>query len=198
MTNKRQASQQISNWLTQIVSEVPEPRLTGNPSEEAYVRQMIKHSAWKSSTVSAALAIPGGVTGLISALPDMAMVWRIQSQLISNIAAAHGKSTLVTREQMMWCMFRQFAVGMLKEVIVQQGSQFLVKRASDKVVKSVVGKIGQGVVRAQSTRLVGKVVPVLGSVSAGALTYYDTMRVGRNANRLYSSEVILLPPANEE
>ncbi len=193
MSKKNLATQSVSGLLTQVISQVPEPRLSGSPSDEDYIRKLIKHSALKSSSVSAALAVPGGVVGLVSALPDIAMVWRIQSQLISNIAAAHGKSAQVTREQMLWCMFRQMAVGVMKEVIVQQGSQYLVRTMSDKALKSILGKVGHGIVRSQGSRAMGKVVPLLGSVSAGALTYYDTWRVGRNAHRLYSGELILLP-----
>lgn len=195
---KIDAASQVSDWIARIISEIPEPRLEGKPSEEIYVRKIIKNSALKSSSVSAALAIPGGVMGFVSVLPDIATVWRIQSQMISDIAAAHGKSSLVTREQMLWCMFRQVAVGLMKEYIVQEGTKFVVKKGSEQALKGILGKVAHGVVKTQGAKSLSKVVPVLGSVSAGALTYYDTWRVGKNAHELYSRQIILLPESAGE
>ncbi len=189
--------QVISNWLAKALSEVPEPKLLGKPNDEVYLKKIIKHSALKSSSVSATLALPGGVLGYLSMIPDMAVVWQIQSQLISNIAAAYGKHSLVTREQMLWCMFRQIGVGALKEVIVQQGSQYIVKQIGPKLKKQILEKIGYNVLKASGGKAFSRIVPLVGTVSAGALTYYDTWRVGKNAMEFYSRDVILLPEHSE-
>jgi hypothetical protein len=66
-----------------------------------------------------------------------------------------------------------------------------------KVFENTLQKVGLGLVTRQGTRMAGKIIPVLGSVSAGALSYYDTMRVGRNAVSLYTKEIKLLPEATD-
>lgn len=195
---KKLSPHTFANWLAKAISEVPEPKLIGKPNDEVYLKKIIKHSALKSSSVSASLALPGGLWGYVSMIPDMAVVWQIQSQLISNIAAAHGKHHLVTREQMLWCMFRQIGVGALKEVIVQQGSQYIVKQMGPKLKKQILEKIGYNVLKASGGKAFGRIVPLVGTVSAGALTYYDTWRVGKNAMEFYSRDVILLPEPKDK
>ena len=182
--------------LFEVLTDIPEPKLNGRPSDEIFVKGLIRQSAVKSSSVSAALSIPGGVAGLLSVVPDVMTVWRIQAQMISNIAAAYGKNSLLTREQMLWCMFRQVGVGLVKELVIQQGGRFLVQHYGKKNLAELIRKLGLKLAHQQASRMAGRVLPVVGSLSAGALTYYDTHRVGKNAIRLYSREVILLPPAH--
>ncbi len=198
MKKKKTPTDLIVNKLYDLLSQVPEAKFSGKPSDPVFVKQIVRRHAVQASSVSAALSIPGGVVGLLSVIPDVAAVWRIQAQMIANVAAAHGKEALVTREQMIWCMFRQMAFGMAKELIVQQGSRYLVKQVQPKMIQKIAEKIGHGIVKGQGAKLISKAVPLVGSVSSGALTYYDTMRVGKNARELYSKEVILLGPKTSE
>ncbi|MEQ9262097.1 MAG: hypothetical protein RLP14_02940 [Owenweeksia sp.] len=185
----------IVDRLYDVITHIPEPRLKGKPSDEVFVKGLIRQSSIKSSSVSAALSVPGGVVGVLSVIPDVMTVWRIQAQMISNVAAAYGKNSLLTREQMLWCMFRQVGVGLVKELVVQQGGRYLVKHYGKKNLTDLIHKLGVKIAHNQASRWAGRIIPVVGSVSAGALTYYDTKRVGKNAMQLYSKDVILLPPA---
>ncbi len=185
-----------TNKVYELVTNVPEPKLAGKPSDEVFVKSLIRQSAVKSSSVSAALSIPGGVAGVLSVLPDVYSVWRIQAQMISNIAAAYGKNNLLSREQMLWCMFRQMGVGLIKELVIQQGGRYLVQHYGKKNLLSLIQKLGVKIAHQQSARMAGRVLPVIGSLSAGALTYYDTQRVGKNAMQLYSRDILFLPPAS--
>ncbi|MGB0178381.1 MAG: hypothetical protein ACPF9D_14540 [Owenweeksia sp.] len=188
----------IVQRLYEVLTHIPEPKLNGKPSDEAFVKGLIRQSAIKSSSVSAALSVPGGVAGILSVVPDVMTVWRIQAQMISNIAAAYGKNSLLTREQMLWCMFRQVGVGLVKELVVQQGGRYLVQHYGKKSMAELVRKLGISIAHNQASRWAGRIIPVVGSVSAGALTYYDTNRVGKNAMQLYSKDVILLPPPSHQ
>lgn len=184
----------VVEQLFDSLSEPPRPSFSrpGSPEE---VNKMIRKTAVQTSSISAALAIPGGITGVVTVLPEIASIWKLQAQMISNIAASEGKNYLLTREQMLWCMFRQMGYGIIKEYVFQKGGVYIVKRMQHKVFENTLQKVGLGLVTRQGTRMAGKIIPVLGSVSAGALSYYDTIRVGRNAVNLYTKEIKLLPEA---
>lgn len=194
---KKISTEAVTNWIVQSIAKIPEPKINDIPSDEVYIKKLIKHSALKSSSVSAVLSIPGGVAGILSVLPDMAAVWRLQSQMVSNIAAAYGKHSQVNSNQMLWCLFRQFGVGVLKEVVVQKGSNYLIRQIGPKVKQQILQTVGQNIVKAQGTKIFSKAIPLVGSVSAGALTYYDTWRVGKNAMEFYSKELIPLPSGKD-
>jgi hypothetical protein len=49
-----------------------------------------------------------GQLGLLTVLPDLVAMWRIQSQLVSDIAAVYGKTANLGREHMLWCLFKHF------------------------------------------------------------------------------------------
>ncbi|MDZ7849212.1 MAG: hypothetical protein U5L96_22215 [Owenweeksia sp.] len=182
---------QIVTRLSHSLSEPPKPNLR-LPGAKPMAHRLIRNTALQTSSISAALAIPGGVTGLVTVLPEVASIWRLQAQLISNIAALHGKNSLVTREQMLWCMFRQMGYGVLKEYVIQQGGVYVVKKMQGQALDIFLHKIGLSLATRQGSRLAGKIIPVVGSVSAGALSYYDTRKVGQNALQLYSKEIRLL------
>lgn len=192
MKKSRPIPARLAEQLFDNLSEPPRPNFSSSSTAEE-VQKMIRKTAVQTSSISAALAIPGGVTGLVTVLPEIASIWKLQAQMISNVAAAEGKNYLLTREQMLWCMFRQMGYGIVKEYVFQRGGVYVVKRMQHKVFERALHKVGLGMVTRQGTRMAGKIIPVLGSVSAGALSYYDTMRVGRNAVKLYSSEIYLLP-----
>lgn len=188
-----------SNWLQQLalslqqaVGEPPTATLAPGTSKEA-IPGLIKKASAQTASISATLALPGGFTGLLTMAPEIYSIWRIQAQLIANIAYIHGKASLVTREQMLWCMFRQVGYGVVKEFVFQRGSVFVVKKMQDATFQQALQKLGLAMLSKQSVRFAGKIIPLLGSVSAGTLSYYDTKRTAVRAMKLYSSPMINEP-----
>lgn len=190
-------SQLISNQLIELLTNIPEPTVSAQADlDEIRMQRMIRNTSLQTSSISAALSIPGGITGLVTVLPEVVAIWRLQSQLVSNIASMYGQSHIVTKEQMLWCMFRQMGFGLFKEFVIQQGGVYLVKQMSDKAFTAALRKLSHGLLTRQGTRVAGRVIPVIGSVSAGALSYYDTFRVGKNAKKLYHKPIEILPANN--
>lgn len=181
--------EQITLSLQQTLGEPPSATLAPGTSPEA-MPALVKKASAQTASISATLALPGGLTGVLTLVPEIYSIWRIQAQLISNIAYINGKATLVSREQMLWCMFRQMGYGLVKEFVFQRGSVFVVKKMQDQAFQKALQKLGLAMLSKQSVRFAGKIIPLLGSVSAGTLSYYDTRRTAQRAIELYSSPMI--------
>ena len=160
----------------------PVPLEPDNSSLQSYVRK----TAIKSASLSAALAVPGGVTGLITMLPEIAGIWRLQAQMVGSIANAYGYEKSLSREQMIWCMFKQFGYGVVSKYVFQKGGTYVFKQMNSQAFQGAAHLIGKRLVTQQGSKAASRIIPLAGSVASGALSYRDTQRVGKNALRLYS------------
>jgi hypothetical protein len=117
----------------------------------------------------------------LTSIPDIAAIWRIQAQLVSDIAMTYGKFALLSREAMVWCLFRHSAAQLLRDVAVRTGSRIVVQKLSMAALEALLRKIGLKI----STRFVGRAalraIPILGAIGNGAYSYYDTCEVGKTA-----------------
>lgn len=173
--------ERVSSILFDLITDIPESlhEHVSNPDEK--VVKLTQKAALKASTVSATLSIPAGFTGILTSIPDIAAVWRIQAQLVSDIAATYGKLSLLSQEAMIWCLFRHSAASLLRDLAVRTGSRLVVQKLSSTALRAILTKIGIHV----SSKTLGKValraIPAIGALGNGAYTYYDTNEVGKTA-----------------
>lgn len=171
----------VTSILFDLLTDIPESLHAQNPNPDEKVQHLIRQAAFKASTVSATLSIPAGVTGVLTSIPDIAAVWRIQAQLVSDIAATNGKVASLSREAMVWCLFRHSAASLLRDIAVRTGSRLVVQKVSVSVLQKILRKVGVKI----SQKLLGKIalraIPAIGAIGNGAYTYYDTFEVGKTA-----------------
>jgi hypothetical protein len=117
----------------------------------------------------------------LTSVPGTAAVWRIQAQLVSDIACTYGKFAMLSREAMVWCLFRHSAASLLRDVAVRTGSRIVVQKVSFAVLETLLKKIGLKV----STKFLGRAalraIPAIGAIGNGAYSFYDTTEVGKTA-----------------
>ena len=156
------------------------------PSERAHA--LAKVAAKRSALTAGSLALPPGPLGWLTLLPEIVALWRIQAQMVANIAACFGQSASLGREQMLYCLFRHAAAQAVRDLAVQVGGRLIVRRASLSVLQTVAGLIGIRL----SQRLLGKSIarwlPVLGALGIGAYAYFDTLQVARTATDLFGKQ----------
>lgn len=171
----------ITSVLLDLITDIPDSLHNKTEDPDEKVRKLTMQAALKASSVSATLSIPAGITGILTSIPDIAAVWRIQAQLVSDIAASYGKLALLSREAMIWCLFRHSAASLLRDLAVRTGSRIIVQKLSAAALKTILTKIGIQV----SSKLLGKVairaIPAIGALGNGLYTYYDTNEVGKTA-----------------
>jgi uncharacterized protein (DUF697 family) len=165
-TRARAVGERLGRLLQSSVLWVPSTQepLHANPTARA--EEIIQSAAMKAATVSGSLALPPGPLGLATLLPDLLIVWRIQAQMVADVAGAFGQRARLNREHLTKCLF---------------------KHATGQVVRDVAVRVGERVIRRQaSNRLLGRVLqrvsmPVVGTVAIAAYAFKDTRSVGRAA-----------------
>ena len=148
--------------------------------------EIAKVAAWKAAAVSGTLAIPPGPLGLLTILPDLGAIWRIQARMVADIAAAHGKQAGLTREHMAYCLFKHAAAHTAGELAVRTGPRFVVKAMTGPGLKRLLERIGVSVTERVLARGATRWVPVVGMIAMGAYAYHDTIQVAKTAIRLFN------------
>ena len=110
------------NIIFDLITNIPESIYVSSMDADSRVKLITQRASFKAATVSTTLSIPAGFTGILTAIPDIAAIWRIQAQLVADIAATYGKIALLTREAMVWCLFRHSAAQLLRDVAVWSGA----------------------------------------------------------------------------
>jgi hypothetical protein len=154
-------------------------------------QQLAKAASLKAAAFSGTLALPSGPAGLLTIIPDLMMVWRLQGRMVADIAAVYGKTAVLTREGMLHCLFKHAAAHALAGIVVRTGGGLLIRRASGGLLRSALGKVGLAISERLASRSVTRWLPVVGAAGAGAYAYYDTSRVARTAIEVFASEVRL-------
>lgn len=181
----------ITQALFKLISRIPRSRerdqLSGDPQKRAQV--IARTAALKAAGLSGSLAIPPGPLGLATVLPDLVAIWRIQQAMVADIAAVYGQSVALTRESMVYCLFKHAGTALTRDLVVRIGERYLVQQAALKAMQKILRRIGVRL----SRRIIGKSilrwVPVLGAVGVGAYAYYDTAQVAATAIALFSKQV---------
>jgi hypothetical protein len=177
----------IHGAILELVGRVPESS-HGAISEPAPLAQyLIAQASTKAAVVSGGMALPPGMLGLLSVIPDMFFMWRIQAQLVSDIAAVYGKRAELTSESLMYCLFRHFAAQAVRGLAVQTGTRIIVRRATMDAMRqaadTVSWRIAQRLVHGSFVRW----LPIIGAAAVAAYACYDTRQVGKNAVELFKS-----------
>jgi len=100
----------VSEKLIELVGSIPMSGDNAAADPRTRARALVSSAALKSAAISGSLALPPGPLGLITILPDLYAIWRIQAQLVADIAAVYGKTVFLTRETMLFCLFKPVAV----------------------------------------------------------------------------------------
>lgn len=116
-------------------------------------------------------------------------VWRIQAQLVADVAGAFGKSATLTQEEMLYCLFRHAAAQVFRDVVVRTGERVLVRRASLRALQTIAAKLGVKITQRVIAKSVARWLPIVGAAGVGAYAYFDTAQVGGTALDLFSREI---------
>ena len=181
----------MADAILSLVATVPRSDEAEDASPNARATQLARKAARHAAGISAGAALVPGPLGVLTLLPDIYGVWKVQAQLVSDIAALYGKTGTLTREQMLYCLFKHTASQFLRDVVVRSGERFLVRRLSSDVLQRLASRIGLTMGQRAAGKGVARFVPLLGAGVVGGYAYYDTQQVAQVAIELFSSEVLV-------
>jgi hypothetical protein len=187
------AASKIAAKILGVLSEVPksDERKSRNPAEAA--RQRATTAALNAAAAAGTLALPPGPLGWLTILPELAMVWRIQAHMVADIAAYYGKKRLLTREQMLYCLFKHTASQAVRDLAVQVGERVIVRRATVRVLNTVAQRVGLKVTQRALARTASRWLPIVGAVGVAAYAYYDTAQVAASAIQMFEGSIEIEP-----
>lgn len=181
----------ITAAILDFASQIPGSHVHRGLHPEAKARELAAQASRKAALTAGSLALPPGPLGWLTVLPELVAIWRIQAQMVSDIAAAFGQHASLGREQMLWCLFRHTAAQAFRDLVVRMGDRLLFRQLSATLAERVAKRIGVSL----SQRAVGaglsRWLPVIGAAGVGAYAWYDTRSVARTAIDLFGSGTLV-------
>lgn len=185
--------------ITTRIVEVIEGLVTAVPaSTEAMVSDSAgraRHLAYmakaKAAGVAFGLSLPPGPFGLLTIIPDLILVWKIQSQLVADIAAAYGKTSMLRQEAMLYCLFKHGGAQLVRDLLMRVGERVLIQRASLQIIQRVLQQVGVKIAQRVIGKGISRWIPIVGGGAVAAYAWYDTDCVAETAIELFSQNIAI-------
>lgn len=175
----------IAQALLPLLVKVPPSRALPSPKPALDARKMANTAAAKAALAAGTLALPLGPVGWLTILPEMVGVWKIQKQLVADIAALYGQQAQLTPEQIAYCLFQHTATQGLRDLVVRVGQRTLVRRASPMLIRAITQRIAGKLAQRVAGKAAARWLPIVGAVGMGAYAYFDTAKVAATAIDLF-------------
>jgi len=191
LSGQSDVAAKVTGVLMDVVLSIPKSNEEALSTPEARTTELINKACRTTAGISGGAALVPGPLGLLTILPDMYAIWRVQSQLVADIAAVHGKSGTLTKEQMIWCLFKHSAAHVAGDFVVQVGERYIVHPRSLQWMQKAVSILGIKIAQRVLGKSVARYLPVLGAAAVARYAYIDTKKVGTAANALFSKEIVI-------
>jgi hypothetical protein len=182
-------AQRASDAVYSLVARVPKPRRGTSATPQDAARGVASEAAAKAALAASSFALPPGAIGWLTLVPDLIVIWRIQAQMVADIGGCYGKSGLLGREQMLYCLFRHTAAQAVRDLVVRTGGRMLIQSVTSGALQAIARKIGMNVAKKGAAKAIARWVPVIGAVGVGAYAYYDTAQVAKTAMEFFEKGV---------
>lgn len=191
------ASSKLANGIVELVMRIPGSDAPHADNPHAQAHRLARQAARRASLLAGSLALPPGVLGWLTILPELIGVWRLQAQLVSDIAGVYGKTATLNREQMLYCLFRHVSAQVFRDVVVRAGERVLIRSASLGALQALAQRLGIKLAHGTLGRGASRLVPLAGAVGVGAYAYYDTLQVAKTASELFARDIVIEAAAVE-
>lgn len=188
-STRHEPGHRVAEVILDLVGRVPGTDEHRSRVPASRARAVANSAAARAAMTAGGLALPPGPLGWFTILPELIVVWQIQAQMVADIAGIHGKEARLTREQMLYCLFRHTAAQAARDLIVRVGQRYLVQRVSLRTLQSVAERVGIRITQQAIGKGISRWLPVVGALGVGAYAYYDTSQVARTAIELFKREI---------
>ena len=178
------ASADVAGLIERVISDVPTPHTHRVPDAPREADRIARDAAQKAAVISGSFALPPGPLGMLTILPDLYLIWKVQRQMVADIFALHGREAELTPAHMLYCLFRHLASHVARDVVVRAGQRVVVRQLSAGAVASLLKNVGVSVTQRVAGTAASRWVPVVGAAAVGAYAYWDTQQVAKSARRL--------------
>jgi hypothetical protein len=187
---RRGVASRVSHAILGLLAVIPVSAEPQSPSPQTRAAELNEKAARTTAKISGLAAMAPGPLGLLTVLPDLVAMWRIQSQLVSDIASVYGKTANLGKEHMLWCLFKHSAAQTFREVAYRAGERFLIQPLSVHAMRKLTTVIGVRLSQRTAGEAIARFLPLLGAAGVAGYAYYDTKKVGAAAIDLFSREPV--------
>ena len=173
-----------SGVIERVIANVPVPRTCATADPAPAAHRVARDAARNAALLSASFALPPGPLGMLTVLPDLYLIWKIQRQMVADIFGLYGRAAELTGTHMLYCLFRHMASHVLRDVVVRAGQRAVVRQMSSSALTSALGSLGATVAQRVAGTSASRWVPLAGAAAVGAYAYWDTLQVAKTALRL--------------
>lgn len=184
-----QPSQRIAEAILDYVGDTPASSEQRAASPQQRARVIVRKATRSAVMTAGSLSLPPGPLGWLTLLPELRLLWKLQTQMVADIAACHGKTAGLGREEMLYCLFRHTDTRAVANLVARVGKRFVVQHASRPEINAIVLKIALHISQRLLGRGVSRWIPVVGAIGAGAYAYYDTAQVAETAIELFTDVI---------
>jgi len=174
----------ITRAMREVISTVPTSSESTAENPKERVQSLAFRAKCLAATTSATLALPPGPLGLLTIVPDLIIIWKIQAQLAADIATVYGVRSKFNESAMLFCLFRYGTAAFARDLLVRVGTKIVVRRASLKVMQELLAKVGIKVTQRILGSTASRAIPLIGAGAIGAYAWYDTDQVAVTTERL--------------
>lgn len=177
----------VSQALLALVTKTPTSTEKVAVVPAVRAQELARNAALKAAAISGGFTLPPGPLGMATVLPDLLAVWRVQQQLVADIAAAFGRPDAVTRETMIVCLFKHGGAAITQRLVSRgKDDDVVVHRIAHRALQQLLEKIAVRIGQRIAAKSASRWLPIIGALGAGAYAYYDTSHVATNALELFS------------
>jgi len=180
----RDPDRELTGMIERVITEVPPPRTHREAVPADVAQRIAREAAQKAALVSGSLALPPGPLGMLTVLPDIYVIWKIQRQMVADVFAVYGRTAELTRTHMLYCLFRHAASQVLRDVAVRTGQRVVMQQLTAGALKGALSKVGVAVSKRLAGTAATRWVPIAGAAAVATYAYWDTLQVARTAQRL--------------
>lgn len=177
----------LQQAILDLIAIIPDSQEPQSPTPRARAEVIRQTASTKAAWLSAAMSLPPGPFGWLAMLPELIGVWRVQAQMVADIANTYGQRAALSQSAMVHCLFRHATVQALRDVAVRAGERFLIANAQRKAIEVIAGRVGRYFGQRNLGRAVARWLPVVGAGAAAFYARADTRQVGDAAIELFES-----------
>ena len=178
----------LEKILMDLLSEIPATTESQIQDPPGTARRVARGAAGKAALVSGGLSLAPGPAGWLTLIPDLVGVWRIQRQMVADIAALFGKTANLGKEEMFYCLFRHVAAHAVADLAVRVGGRAIVRRVPLRILQAAVKRVGIRLTQRVIGRGIARWIPVAGAAGVAGYAYWDTMKVAETAIELFGAK----------
>jgi hypothetical protein len=176
--------------IEDIVGAVPPSRERAVKDPSAAAHRLARKAAARAAALSGTLALPPGVLGMLTVLPDLVAIWRIQSQMVADIAGLYAREVELTRTHMMYCLFRHAATQLARDVVVRAGERVVIRQLSGAALRNAMTTVGLSMTQRVVGTGASRWVPLIGAAAVAGYAYFDTIQVAKTAIRMLQTPLL--------